>query len=220
MTTATRPQHRQLTPQLLVWTVLTLGAALGPLLVGVTTEWLRPVIWLAVVLGYRWFEQRVFCPREVHGKRRSEWLFYAIWFSLGGSILFPAIEFAFIQRPLSLPITILGVALALLGTWTRYQSVKTIGEHFSTHIEVRPGHQLVDTGIMSVIRHPGYAGVMTFTLGAALIFQSYWSLIWICGVFWTTQFIRIVHEEAELAENLAGYREYMTRTKRLIPFVF
>ncbi len=214
------PRHRQLTPQLISWTVVCLAAALGPLAAGITTEWLRPMVWLAVVLGYRWFEQRVFVPREVHGKRRSEWLFYSIWASLAGSIILPPIEFALIQRPLSMTWTVLGVALALLGTWLRYQSVKTIGQHFSTHIEVRPGHTLVDSGIMSVIRHPGYAGVMTFTLGAALILQSFWSLLFICLVFWTTQFIRIAHEEEELGQNLQGYRDYMKRTKRLIPYLF
>lgn len=217
---ATQKQSTFFTWQLIGWTVISLALALGPIASGRTTEWLRPVVWLAVVLGYRWFEQRVFTPREIHGARRSEWLFYSIWASLAGSIILPPIEFAIVQRPLSVPWMLIGVALALLGTWLRYQSVKTIGEHFSTHIEVRPGHELVDSGIMRVIRHPGYAGVMTFTLGAALILQSFWSLLFICLVFWTTQFIRIVHEEDELGRNLAGYRDYMKRTKRLIPFVF
>jgi protein-S-isoprenylcysteine O-methyltransferase Ste14 len=217
---AEQVQHKFFTTQLILWTVICLAVALGPIALGKSTELLRPLVWLAVVLGYRWFEQRVFTPREIHGKRRSEWLFYSIWTSLAGSIVLPPLEFAFFPRPLSVPWMVLGVFLALVGTWLRYQSVKTIGKHFSTHIEVRPGHELVDTGIMSVIRHPGYSGVMTFTLGCALILQSFWSLLFICLVFWTTQFIRIVHEEEELGENLPGYRDYMKRTKRLIPFVF
>jgi protein-S-isoprenylcysteine O-methyltransferase Ste14 len=32
--------------------------------------------------------------------------------------------------------------------------------------------------------------------------------------------IRIAYEEKELGDQLAGYREYMKRTKRLIPFVY
>ncbi len=213
-------RHRMITPQLMVWTVVCLAAALGPIATGMSTELLRPLVWLAVVLGYRWFEQRVFCPREVHGARKAEWLFYSIWMSLAGSIILPPIEFALHPRPLSIPWMVIGVALAIAGTWLRYLSVKTIGEHFSTHVEVRPGHELVDSGVMRVIRHPGYAGVMMFTMGAALILQSFYSLFFICFVFWTTQLIRIYYEEDELGRNLQGYRDYMKRTKRLIPFVF
>lgn len=209
-----------ITPQVVVYSGLCLVCALGPLALGITQEWLRPVVWLAVVLGYRLLEQFGYAPRSSRGERKAEWLFYAIYAGYSGSILLPAIEFAFIQRPLSPVLMIVGVALAALGAWTRYQSVKTIGEHFSTHVEVRPGHELVDTGIMGVIRHPGYAGAMAFTLGAALVLHSFWSLLYVCLFYWPLLMTRIVYEEAELGRGLAGYRDYMKRTKRLIPFVF
>ncbi|NDQ56186.1 MAG: isoprenylcysteine carboxylmethyltransferase family protein [Acidipila sp.] len=210
----------KLTPQLAIYSLLCIACATAPLLLGWSREWQRPAIWLMVVLGYRWLEQAGYSPRRTAGQRKGEWLFYAIYLGFSGSILLPAVEFAFIQRPVSLLLSATGVVLAALGAWSRHLSVKTIGEHFSTHVEVRPGHELVDSGIMSFIRHPGYTGAMLFTLGGALVLQSYYSLLYVCLFYWPLLFIRIVIEERELSANLAGYSEYRKRTKRLIPFVF
>jgi protein-S-isoprenylcysteine O-methyltransferase Ste14 len=216
----TQPRQPLLTPQVLIYSTLCIVCGLGPLALGMTSEWLRPAVWLFVVLGYRWLEQFGYSPRTSRGARKAEWLFYAIYLGLSGSILLPPIEFALNPRPLSIPWMMAGVLIAALGALSRYLSVRTIGQHFSTHVEVRPGHELVDTGIMGLIRHPGYAGAMAFTLGAALVLQSFWSLVYICAFYWVLLLIRIAYEEKELGDQLAGYREYMKRTKRLIPFVY
>ncbi|MGQ0764493.1 MAG: methyltransferase family protein [Gemmatimonadota bacterium] len=216
--TQSRPKF--LTPQVLIYSALCIGVGLGPWWLGMTSELLRPVVWLFMVLGYRWLEQFGYSPRSSQGNRRAEWLFYAIYMGFSGSILLPAVEYAFAPRPLSVPLMLVGVGFAGLGAFSRYLSVKTIGRHFSTHVEVRPGHELVDSGIMSLIRHPGYAGAMAFTLGGALILHSFWSLVYICAFYWVLLLIRIGYEEQELGERLVGYRDYMKRTKRLIPWVF
>lgn len=206
--------------QLLIYSTLCLLCGLGPLALGWTHEWQRPVAWLVAVLGYRTIEETGFHPRETKGERHAEWLFYALYLALGGAVLFPAIEFAFIQRPMRVPLVFLGVACAAMGTFLRYQGVKTLGEHFSTHIEVRQGHELVDAGIYRFIRHPGYSGVMCFSLGSALIFHSYFSLAFSVLVFWPLIMTRVHIEEREMSESLDGYRQYMARSKRLIPHVF
>jgi protein-S-isoprenylcysteine O-methyltransferase Ste14 len=206
--------------QLLIYSTLCLICGLGPLALGWTQEWQRPIVWLLAVLGYRTIEETGFHPKETKGERHAEWLFYALYLALGGAVLLPAIEFALLPRPLRLPLVFLGVALAALGTSLRYQGVKTLGEHFSTHVEVRQGHALVDRGIYRLIRHPGYAGVMCFSAGSALIFHSYFSLAFSMLVFWPLILTRIAIEEEQMSANLEGYRNYMARSKRLIPHVF
>lgn len=208
-----------MTLQVIIYTLACLTVGIGPILMGWSHEWYRPLIWLGVVLGYRWLEQVGYQPSSTKGRRKQEWLFYAIYLGLSGSILLPAIEFAWLQRPVSQPLIVAGVLMAITGAWLRYQSVNTIGRHFSTHIEVRPEHQLVDSGVMRFVRHPGYAGTMIYTLGAALVLQSFYSLAYI-GFFWVLLLIRMRLEEKELSANLPGYSDYMNRTKRLIPFVF
>ena len=218
MTTSAAPR-RFFTLQLLLFTAVCSAAALGPVLLDNTREWTRPIIWLAVVLFYRWIEQSVFRPSPVVGERAGEWLFLPIYLGVSGSVLIPAIEFFFFPRPISWSVVTTGLLLAAVGTMLRYASIDALGEQLSTHIEVRPNHKLVDTGPFRYVRHPGTTGAVILFAGAALILQAYYSLIYILGFLGTFLLIRVFVEERHSAALLPGYREYMTRTKRLIPFV-
>lgn len=215
-----RPAPRLLTRQLLVFTAVCAAAALLPLLLDPAREWLRPVLWLGVVLFYRWIEQTVFRASPVVGMRAGEWLFLPIYLGVTGSILLPAVEFFFFPRPISWPVVASGLALALCGTIIRYSAIDALGEQLSTHVEVRPNHRLVDTGPFRYVRHPGTTGAMILFVGAALVLQAYFSLLYIVGFLGTLLIIRMFIEERHSAAHMAGYREYMQRTKRLIPFLF
>jgi len=219
VTTSAAPR-RFFTLQLLLFTAVCSAAALGPVLLDPKREWTRPLIWLAVVLFYRWLEQSVFRPSSVVGQRTGEWLFLPIYFGVTGSVLLPPIEFFFFPRPISWSVVTIGLVLAGVGTMIRYSAIDTLGEQLSTHVEVRPNHKLVDTGLFRYVRNPGTTGAVILFVGAALILQAYYSLIYIVGFLGTFLVIRMVVEERHSAALLPGYREYMTRTKRLIPFVF
>lgn len=208
------------TRQLFLFTAVCTGAALLPIAVDPRREWMRPVIWLAVVLAYRWFEQTVFRPSPARGVRTGEWLFPLVYLGVTGSFLLPALEFALLPRPLSWPVLIAGIVLAVFGGVVRYRAIDTLGEQLSTHVEVREGHQLVDRGVFRHVRHPGSAAAMLFLLGAALILHAYFSIIYIVGFLWTVLLYRMFLEERHSAALLPGYREYMSRTKRMIPFLF
>ena len=82
------------------------------------------------------------------------------------------------------------------------------------------GHELRDTGLYGLVRHPFYTGFILFCIGMALWLQSYASLI--AGLLPLSALIgRIYAEENILQETLPGYREYMSRTRnRIIPFIY
>ena len=82
------------------------------------------------------------------------------------------------------------------------------------------GHELRDTGLYGLVRHPFYTGFILFCLGMALWLQSYASLI--AGLLPITGLIgRIYAEEKILQKTLPGYKEYISRTRyRIIPFVW
>jgi|TARA_B100000378_G_C17950910_1_gene380084 protein-S-isoprenylcysteine O-methyltransferase Ste14 len=82
------------------------------------------------------------------------------------------------------------------------------------------GHELRDTGLYGLVRHPFYTGFVLFCIGMALWLQSYATLI--VGLLPLTALIgRIYAEEKILQETLPGYREYMSRTRnRIIPFIY
>ena len=81
-------------------------------------------------------------------------------------------------------------------------------------------HVAITTGPYRYVRHPMYAAVIPFALGASLLMGSY------AGVLPALLLVaviarRAVLEEDTLREELPGYREYMRQTRyRLIPGVW
>jgi protein-S-isoprenylcysteine O-methyltransferase Ste14 len=82
------------------------------------------------------------------------------------------------------------------------------------------GHELIDTGLYGVIRHPMYLGFILFLTGIPLWLESYASVLLLPLVL-VSLVARIFIEEKTLHATLAGYPEYMDRVRyRLVPFVW
>jgi protein-S-isoprenylcysteine O-methyltransferase Ste14 len=93
---------------------------------------------------------------------------------------------------------------------------------FSTHIRIQKDreHVLCETGVYSIIRHPGYFGYMACFLYAPFLLSSFYVIPpALCGVIVVV--LRTKYEDNLLTEQLNGYKEYQQKTKyRLIPFVW
>ena len=118
-------------------------------------------------------------------------------------------------------ISILGGAASLLGYGIMLTALYQ--NEFATPVvrdQSDRGHELRDTGLYGLVRHPFYTGLILFCLGMALWLQSYAALI--AGLLPITALIgRIYAEEKILQETLPGYREYMSRANyRIIPFIW
>jgi protein-S-isoprenylcysteine O-methyltransferase Ste14 len=87
-------------------------------------------------------------------------------------------------------------------------------------IQKERAQTVITTGPYRYVRHPLYAGMIFYLLGAPLLFGSWWGLLWglaLLGLF----AIRILIEERALREELQGYNEYAARVRfRLIPLVW
>ncbi len=114
----------------------------------------------------------------------------------------------------------LGVALFVVGGILRIWPVFVLGRRFSGLVAIQPGHQLVTTGIYSVIRNPSYLGLLINALGWAVAFRS------VIGVLLALLYIppllfRIRSEEMLLRSHFgAAYDAYCARTSRLIPGLY
>jgi protein-S-isoprenylcysteine O-methyltransferase Ste14 len=112
----------------------------------------------------------------------------------------------------------LGVALFVLGFAVVVWAM-TANPFFSqvVRIQTERGHTVVSDGPYRVLRHPGYAGLSVSAFGSALLLGSAWALLpW--AVYVALTVLRTSLEDATLARELAGYREYQARTRyRLLP---
>lgn len=133
--------------------------------------------------------------------------------------LFNLLNFASIE--LHAILRIIGLALGLLMLWLFYLAHSHLGNNWSGTLEIRDGHQLVNTGLYKYVRHPMY---MVFWLNALaqLLITSNWIVggAAILAVF-VLSVARIPDEEKMMIETFGDeYQEYMKQTKRLIPYIY
>lgn len=123
------------------------------------------------------------------------------------------------QVPLNIQVTALiiltlGNCLIVWATWTN--------RFFSTTVRIQTdrGHEIVSDGPYRFVRHPGYAGMIVYSLFEPLALGSYWAIV--PAVLAVVLFIvRTYLEDKTLREELPGYREYSGRVRnRLVPYVW
>jgi protein-S-isoprenylcysteine O-methyltransferase Ste14 len=91
--------------------------------------------------------------------------------------------------------------------------------YFSAVVRIQDdrGHRVIDTGPYSLIRHPGYAGMIAGLPLSGLALGS-WVSFCIALVYSALVVRRVLFEDAFLVRSLQGYAEYTRRvTHRLIP---
>ena len=116
---------------------------------------------------------------------------------------------------------LLGMAAFAAGLALRWYSIVHLGRFFTVNVAIAANHRLIDTGPYRFVRHPSYTGALMAFLGLALCLSNWASLaVMLVPVFLV--FLRRMHvEEGALLQALGDpYRDYMRRTKRLIPAVY
>jgi protein-S-isoprenylcysteine O-methyltransferase len=115
----------------------------------------------------------------------------------------------------------LGVALAMGGLSLRVWANRTLGRFYTRTLRMTGDQTIVRRGPYKLIRHPGYAGVMTLFIGAGLGTANWIVTIVIAVLMVTAYTYRISSEERMLVATLGqDYRDYMAKTWRLIPLLY
>ncbi len=114
----------------------------------------------------------------------------------------------------------IGVLLFVAGGTLRLAAIYTLGRRFSGLVAIQPGHELETGGVYSLIRHPGYLGLLINSLGWALAFRSGVGVI-LTALTLAPLVARIRAEEALVVRHFGrAYEAYSDRTSRLIPGVY
>jgi protein-S-isoprenylcysteine O-methyltransferase Ste14 len=114
-----------------------------------------------------------------------------------------------------------GAILVIIGMIIRINSILTLKQHFTYTVTEIEDHELIETGLYKIIRHPGYLGQLLIFFGTSISFSNWLSVVFMMiPVFWGFM-NRIRVEESFMIRQLGQkYIEYQKRTKKLIPTIF
>ncbi len=136
------------------------------------------------------------------------------------AFIVPGFDRRFGWSDIPLSVTIIGIALVLLGyLMTLY--VFLTNSFASRIVEVEKEQKVITTGPYKLIRHPMYFSLIIFYGATPLALGSYWALLPALLSIIPVLIFRIIDEEKELLNSLEGYREYTQKIKyRLIPGIW
>src|SRR3990170_1034292 len=114
----------------------------------------------------------------------------------------------------------LGLLVVLAGFSMRNIARKTLGNYFLDGIKFLPRHRLVKHGVYRYIRHPVFLGSILLNVGIILLFSSLSGFVVMLGYIPFVLY-RIQIEEKMLIERFGQeYRDYIKKTKKIIPFIY
>lgn len=123
----------------------------------------------------------------------------------------------------TLLVSYLGIILMIIGGIIMLSSRYYLNKHSYGGGSLSEGKEqtLLTKGMFKIIRHPIYAGGLTVTIGLELAFRSLIILSLHSVIFFIIFRDRMKREETVLLKKFGSeYREYINKTKRLIPYIY
>jgi protein-S-isoprenylcysteine O-methyltransferase Ste14 len=115
---------------------------------------------------------------------------------------------------------VLAADLLVLAGFALNFLVIRVNSYASRVVEIQEGQKVITTGPYALVRHPMYTSIILILLATPVALGSFW------GVIPAVAYIpllaaRAKNEEELLVDELAGYREYMQKTRyRLFPGIW
>lgn len=117
------------------------------------------------------------------------------------------------RPPLWLLIELLGLAVGVWAIW----SMRLF--NFNVTPDVKTEGYMVERGPYRLIRHPMYSSLLIIC-GALVANHFTWPRLLMLLALAIDLIVKLRYEEGLLAAHYPQYAAYMTRTKRLLPFVW
>ena len=115
----------------------------------------------------------------------------------------------------------IGIGLMIGGIIFRFVAIRQLGRFFTVDVTIRQDHELTQSGLYKYLRHPSYSGALLTFFGFGLSLNNWVSLFVVMLPVIFTFILRINHEEKVLTQQFGkAYTDYISRTKRMIPFIY
>jgi protein-S-isoprenylcysteine O-methyltransferase Ste14 len=182
--------------------------------------WVTYAIWVASEWAFH-FARRSKDRTKARDRGSLNLLMAAIWLGLGMdfALAFLAPQATIRGEPRGAFFA--GIGLMVAGMAFRWYSIAVLGKYFTVDVAVHAGQTVVEAGPYRYIRHPAYTGAFLTFVGVGLALGNWMGLAALLICVGTAYGYRMRTEEAALVAALGEpYREYMRRTRRLLPFLF
>lgn len=176
-----------------------------------------PVLVVLAVFAERMRE--VFTRRQVVAGEKKESLTFRLFMLCGMAMTGVGIA-EYYLRGLQLwwPTFVVGLCLSVSSFVIRRTAIRALGRFWSLHVEMREGHEFVQTGPFAHARHPVYFSMVLELMGTGLMLNAWFTLAGVFLVFIPTMLARIRIEEEALVQQFGdAYRAYMQSTPAILP---
>ena len=180
---------------------------------------LFPVLWLGWALYWFVSSFSASVPKRVQNSAAR--LLHRAELALVAALLtFPQLGFGWLGRQivprsngLSLIASVLLVAGLGFAVWARVH----LGNNWSGHVTLKPGHRLIRSGPYSIVRHPIYTGILTAMIGSAIAVDEFRGVLAV--IIAAETFVRKLRlEERWLTEEFGDeYVRYRREVKAIVP---
>lgn len=118
-------------------------------------------------------------------------------------------------------IGIAGILLYCSGLVVRLMAVRQLSEAFTVDVAYKEGQKLRTEGVYRLVRHPSYLGGLMTIMGISMGMGTLLSIIVVTvPVFLAFNYRMIVEEKLLLDSFGDSYREYQSKTRRIIPYIY
>ncbi|PIN91450.1 hypothetical protein COU57_00385 [Candidatus Pacearchaeota archaeon CG10_big_fil_rev_8_21_14_0_10_32_14] len=108
-----------------------------------------------------------------------------------------------------------------IGFIVRQWSIKILGEFFTPSIKTQEHQKIIMKGPYKYIRHPSYTGLLLEVCGVSLCLSNWISFTFSFVFLFSALVYRINIEEKLLSKEFGEeYKNYTTKTKKLIPYIY
>ena len=190
----------------------------GP--VYVIAFWIAFALWVMPEIIF-WKIKRSGDAEKFHDKSSLDLIVILFWTGIAADFL---LSFLVPQAGIShgrTTVFLVGIFLMTSGIAFRWYCIRILGKLFTFDVAIHSGQPLIETGPYRYIRHPSYSGALLTLLGFGLALGNWAGLCVALFSMGLAYSYRIPVEEAALTATLGDrYRDYVSRTWRLVPFLF
>jgi protein-S-isoprenylcysteine O-methyltransferase Ste14 len=185
----------------------------------VVVFWVLFYVWIGAEMWIAW-RRRPAPGTELRDRGSVVAVVASVWIGMAIAFAGASIPATVIGGRARTALFIAGLVVIAAGMALRWYSIHVLGRSFTVIVATSQDQLVVESGPYRWIRHPSYTGGLLSVLGVILCCTNLVSFGGLVPILLGYAY-RIRVEEAALLDGLGDpYRDYMRRTRRLVPFIF